>query len=51
MKVNQLRLDIKLMQMISGYWLSQGIYTVAKLGVADLLKEGSRSYTDLASAA
>ncbi len=50
MTVPQSPLHIQLMQMISGYWLSQGIYTVAKLGVADLLQEGSRSYTELASA-
>ncbi len=43
-----LPLHIQLTQMISGYWLSQAIYTVAKLGIADLLCEGSKSCKQLA---
>ena len=50
MTVPQLPLHTQLLQMISGYWLSQGIYAVAKLGIADLLQEGSHSCTELASA-
>jgi hypothetical protein len=37
-----------LMQMMTGFWVSQSIYTVAKLGVADQLKEGPQSVADLA---
>ena len=35
--------------MITGYWLSQPIYCAAKLGLADLLKDSSKSSTELAS--
>jgi hypothetical protein len=34
----------------SGYWVSQAIYVVAKLGIVDLLKEGSKSGEELAKA-
>ncbi len=36
-----------LMQMMTGYWVSQVIYTVSKLGIADLLKAGPRHITEL----
>lgn len=29
-----------LFQMATGYWISQAIYVAAKLGIADLLKDG-----------
>ncbi|MFN6473165.1 MAG: hypothetical protein RMY36_026345 [Nostoc sp. SerVER01] len=32
-----------LKQMIGGAWITQGIYVVAQLGIADLLKDGSKS--------
>ncbi len=35
-------------QMITGYWTSQAIYAAAKLGIADLLKEGSKNTEQLA---
>src|SRR5262249_20251123 len=35
---------------ITGYWISQAIYVAAKLGIADLLKQGARSVDDLAQA-
>lgn len=35
-------------QMIAGNWVSQVIYVVAKLGIADHLKAGPRSVADLA---
>lgn len=35
-------------QMLTGYWLSQAIYVAAKLGLADLLKDGPRTADDLA---
>jgi hypothetical protein len=39
----------KIMGMISGYWTSQVLYVVAKLGLADLLKEGPKTAEELAS--
>jgi O-methyltransferase domain/Dimerisation domain len=39
-----------LFQMATGYWVSQAIYVAAKLGIADLLKEGPQSCVALASA-
>ncbi|WP_009634355.1 methyltransferase [Synechocystis sp. PCC 7509] len=38
-----------LMQMITGGWVSQAIYVAAKLGIADLLKDGSKSSEELAT--
>jgi hypothetical protein len=40
-----------LIQMITGFWVSQAIYAVAKLGIADLVKEGPKPCEDLAQAA
>jgi methyltransferase family protein len=37
-----------MLQMISGFWLSRALYAAAKLGLADLLKDGSRTVDDLA---
>jgi hypothetical protein len=39
----------EVIQMITGYWTSQAIYVAAKLGVADLLKDGPRSCDALAN--
>ena len=39
----------QIMRMTSGYWTSQVLYVVAKLGIADLLKEGPKTAEDLAS--
>lgn len=39
-----------LMQMMIGHWISQPVYVVAKLGVADLLADGPRSVEELAAA-
>ena len=39
-----------LLQMITGYWISQAIYVAAKLGIADLLKEGPKNCDELAKA-
>ncbi|WP_414570332.1 methyltransferase [Nostoc sp. CCY 9925] len=41
--------EIVLLQMRYGSWIFQSIYAAAKLGIADLLKDGSRSSEDLAS--
>lgn len=38
-----------LFQMGTAYWLSQAIYVAAKLGIADLLKDGPQSYVALAT--
>ena len=37
-------------RMITGYWISQAIYAAAHFGIADLLKDGPASATDLAIA-
>ena len=37
-------------RMITGYWQTQAVYVAAKLGIADLLTEGSRTVDDLAQA-
>jgi len=37
-------------RMLSGYWISQALYVAAKLGRADLLKDGPRTADELASA-
>lgn len=37
-------------RMLTGYWLSQSLYVAAKLGLADLLKDGPRTADALASA-
>ncbi len=39
-----------LFQMATGYWISQAIYVAAKLGIADLLKDGPQSCVALATA-
>jgi hypothetical protein len=39
-----------LFQMATGYWVSQAIYVAAKLGIADLLKDGPQSCFALAAA-
>ena len=41
---------VALFQMITGYYISQAIYVAAKLGIADWLKDGPRSYDALAQA-
>src|SRR4051812_26963179 len=38
------------LQMIHGYWLAQAIHVAAKLGVADLLKNGPKTRDELARA-
>jgi len=39
-----------LLQMMTGYWVSQALYVAAKLGVADLLADGPRPVEELAAA-
>jgi hypothetical protein len=38
-----------LLQMMTGYWVSQALYVAAKLGVADLLADGPRPVEELAT--
>ena len=39
----------KLLQMMTGYWVTQALYVAAKLGIADLLREGPVNCDVLAS--
>jgi hypothetical protein len=34
--------------MTNGYWVTQIIYVAARLGIADLLKDGPRTISELA---
>src|SRR5258707_351818 len=43
-------LPAALVQMMTGYWVSQALYIAAKLGVADLLVDGPQSVAHLAVA-
>lgn len=45
---DSLSLAMTLRQMFTGYWVSQSIYAVAKLGVADLLRDGPQDVDQLA---
>src|SRR5437870_103416 len=38
-----------LLNMVTGYWVSQALYVAAKLGVADLVANGPRPVEDLAA--
>lgn len=42
--------QVRMSQMLSGYWISQALYTAAHFGIADLLKEGPRTAEELAEA-
>jgi hypothetical protein len=41
---------VVLLQMMTGYWVSQAIYVAAKLGIADLLTSGPKTCDELAEA-
>ena len=41
--------QMAMLQMTSGYWISQSIYAAAKLGIADLLKDGAKTCDELAN--
>lgn len=41
---------IAMLQLISGFWISRCIYVVAKLGIADLLKDEPKTAVELAAA-
>lgn len=38
-----------MLDMMVGTWVSRAIYAAAELGIADLLKDGPRSYSDIAA--
>ena len=40
---------IAMLQLISGFWISRCIYITAKLGLADLVKEGPKTAAELAA--
>lgn len=42
--------DQIMIKMISGFWLSRAVYVAAKLGIADLIKDGPRTVEELAIA-
>jgi len=42
--------QVALLQMMTGYWVSQAVYVAAKLGIADLLSDGPAHYQGLAAA-
>ena len=48
MSMHELPPSAAMMQIVTGYWLSQSVGVVAKLGVADLLAGGPRSADELA---
>jgi hypothetical protein len=39
-----------MLQIISGFWISRGVYVIAKLGIPDLLKSGPKTAEELAVA-
>ena len=46
--VNQQPQDVML-QMIFGFWVSRIIYATAKLGIADILSDGAKSFDEIAA--
>ena len=42
--------DLGMLKMITGFWASRAIYTSAKLGIPDLLKDGPKAARELATA-
>jgi hypothetical protein len=46
---NQMQPTQELQRIIVGSWITQAIYVAAQLGIADLLKDGSKSYAELAT--
>ncbi|MGI8915131.1 MAG: methyltransferase [Chloroflexota bacterium] len=39
---------VTLLQMMTGYWVSQSVYVAAKLGIADLVADGAKTSEELA---
>ena len=51
MTTQELPPPLALFRMATGYYVSQAIYAVTKLGIADLLSDGPRRPDELAKAA
>jgi|SRR5581483_7195821 len=49
-QLEQVPPPVAMLQFVQGYWASRAVYVAAKLGIADLLKDGPRSAEDLAQA-
>ncbi len=41
---------VQLIDIVTGFWKTQAIYVAAKIGIADLLKDGSKNIDELSSA-
>jgi hypothetical protein len=41
---------LQMLQLISGFWIARCVYVTAKLGIADLLKDGPKTAGELATA-
>jgi hypothetical protein len=41
---------IQMLQIISGFWVARCVYVVAKLAIADLIKDESKTADELATA-
>ena len=41
---------LQMLQVMSGFWISRCVYILAKLGIADLLKDGPKTADELAAA-
>ncbi len=50
MSATELPPPVRLVQMMTGYWISQSVYVTAKLGIADQLTDGPRTSEELAAA-
>jgi hypothetical protein len=50
MATQELPPPLALFRMVTGYYVSQATYAVAKLGIADLLADGPRPHGELAKA-
>ncbi|PYS74219.1 MAG: methyltransferase, partial [Acidobacteria bacterium] len=40
--------QVAMLQLISGFWISRGVFVVAKLGIPDLLASGAKTAEELA---
>ena len=49
-QVNEQPANLQMLQIISGFWISRGVYVIAKLGIPDLLKSGPKTAEELAEA-
>jgi hypothetical protein len=45
---NQLPAPVQMLQIITNFWTTRAVYVFAKLGIADLLKSGTKSTQELA---